>query len=127
MKRDLAYGHLPGAADGPTRVLGQDRGQPRRRPARGRTRSPSGKLAPLIASGLIKAGDKLIHAQARKGQTWTGVVESDGRIKTDQGRYESPSPALGDLIGTSIDGWRNWTHERSGKTLHQLRQEGGII
>lgn len=107
-------------------LLGPNHAQPRRRgPAGGGTRSPRGKLAPLIASGAIKAGDTLTHAQVRKGQTWTAVVEPDGRIKTDQGRYVYPSPALGDLTGTSVDGWRSWTHDQSGKTLHQLRQEAG--
>jgi hypothetical protein len=107
-------------------LLGSNRARPPRRgPAGGGTRSPRGKLAPLIASGTIKAGDTLTHAQVRKGQIWTSAVEPDGRIRTDQGRYDSPSPALGDLTNTSVDGWRNWTHDRSGKTLHQLRQEAG--
>ncbi|WP_329101714.1 hypothetical protein OG792_21835 [Micromonospora sp. NBC_01699] len=84
-----------------------------------------GALAELIAKGPVKPGDALAHVQARKGRSFTAVVEADGWIKTDLDRYKDPSPALGKLVGTAIDGWANWTHQPSGKTLRQLRAESG--
>ncbi|WP_245941716.1 hypothetical protein [Vallicoccus soli] len=85
----------------------------------------SGRLAPLLAVGLLKPGDELVHRQVRKGQAFTGRVEADGWIRTDRGRYAEPSPALRDLVGSQIDGWRHWWHLASGKSLRQLRAESG--
>lgn len=107
-------------------LLGPDHASPPgRSTSGGRARSVTGGLAALIAHGVVAAGDTLSHFQVRKNQRQTGVVEPDGWIKTDLGRYKSPSPALGDLVGTSINGWPNWIHDRSGKTLLQLRDEMG--
>jgi hypothetical protein len=96
-------------------------------PSVGRRMSTSipGALVSLIAKGFLKPGDTLSHVQVRKGRSFVGVVEADGWVRTDIKRYKEPSPALGDLVGTSIDGWAYWTHDRSGKTLRQLRQDSG--
>lgn len=83
----------------------------------------SGKLLEQINDKLIAAGDILVHHQQRLGKTYRAVVEADGWISTDLRRYKSPSAALRALVGTEISGWANWTHERSGKTLRQLRDE----
>lgn len=100
--------------------------------AKSSTRVPSpvavsipGALAPLIAKGFVKAGDTLSHVQVRKGRRFAGVVEADGWIRTDKGRYKEPSPALGELVGTSIDGWAYWTHDPTRRTLRQLRTDSG--
>lgn len=97
------------------------------RPSVGRRMSTSipGALVSLIAKGFLKPEDTLSHVQVRKGRTFVGVVEADGWVRTDIKRYKEPSPALGDLVGTSIDGWAYWTHDRSGKTLRQLRHDSG--
>lgn len=96
-----------------------------REPTRTATTSIPGALAALIAQEYIGPGDELVHVQVRKGRRFTATVEPDGWIRTDVKRYREPSPALGELVGTSIDGWAYWTHERSGKTLRQLRKESG--
>jgi hypothetical protein len=98
---------------------------PRRSASSGSGRSAGGGLTELIASGLIAPGDELSHVRVRSGQRLSGVVEEDGCIKTKLGRYASPSPALGGLTGTAINGWANWIHVPSGKTLDQLRKELG--
>ena len=85
-------------------------------------RSAKGRLWPLLQAGLIEAGDELRHDQPRKGRTHRGVVEADGRIRTEKGLYEHPSRALGDLVDTSISGPANWIHDRSGKPLYQLNR-----
>lgn len=83
----------------------------------------SGKLMDLVDDGVITAGDTLVHHQVRLGNTYRAVVEADGWITTDIKRYQSPSAALRDLVGSQISGWGNWVHERSGKTLRQLRED----
>ncbi|WP_262285940.1 hypothetical protein [Micromonospora sp. MA102] len=84
-----------------------------------------GALSDLIAQGFVKAGDTLRHVQVRKGRRFAATVERDGWIRTDIGRYREPSPALGKLVGTSIDGWAYWIHDPTGKSLRQLRAESG--
>ncbi|MFB9236289.1 hypothetical protein ACFFWC_12135 [Plantactinospora siamensis] len=89
--------------------------------------SVPGALADLISDGPIMPGDTLSHVQVRKGRSFTATVEADGWIKTDKGRYRKPSPALAALVDTSIDGWLNWRHDRSRKTLRELRAESGRL
>lgn len=80
-----------------------------------------GRLLPLIEAGLISPGDLLSHHQVRKGREFGGVVDGRGWITTKVKSYREPSPALRGLVETQIDGWANWTHVRSGKTLRELR------
>jgi hypothetical protein len=98
-------------------------------PAASATGAPAhtspGRLAPLLAAGVINPGDKLVHVQPRKGRSFAGQVEADGRITTERGRYAEPSPALRELVGSQIDGWKHWTHEASGNNLRQLRSAAG--
>lgn len=84
-----------------------------------------GALTPLIDQGFVKPGDTLSHVQVRKGRHFAATVEPDGWIRTEMGRYKEPSPALGKLVGTSIDGWAYWIHGPTGKSLRRLRAESG--
>jgi hypothetical protein len=65
----------------------------------------------------------LQHEQTRKGNVYKGTVTGSGEIVTSMGTYRAPSPALADLVGSQIDGWANWLHVPSGKTLRQLRSQ----
>jgi Restriction Enzyme Adenine Methylase Associated len=85
------------------------------------TAGRKGKLLPLIEGGLIKPDDKLKHEQTRKGNVFEATVTESGWLSTNKGLYQAPSPALVDLVGSQIDGWANWLHVPSGKTLRQLR------
>lgn len=81
-----------------------------------------GDLMPLLQGGRLQAGDKLVHHQPRKGRTFTAVVTADGYIELeDGGRFASPSPALSACVGTQINGWGQWTVERTGKPLQSHR------
>ena len=82
-----------------------------------------GRLRPLLEAGLINTGDGLHHDQPRKGEVHRGVVESDGCIRTELGRYRHPSRALADLVGTSISGPAHWVHDETGKKLHELLRQ----
>lgn len=82
-----------------------------------------GKLLPLIEAGLVGPDDDLKHEQTRKGKVFAATVMESGGLRTDKGVYQAPSPALADLVGNQIDGWANWLHTPSGKTLRQLRSQ----
>ena len=82
-----------------------------------------GNLTELLSAGLIAAGDELEHHRVRKGQVLRATVGQNGEIVTDLGVYSAPSAALKALVGTDINGWKSWTHVRSGKTLSQLRNQ----
>lgn len=82
-----------------------------------------GRLRPMIDADLVREGDELIHQQARKGLTFFGKVGQGGSVITDRGTYSAPSPALAELLGSQINGWSNWIHRPTGKTLAQLRAD----
>ncbi len=90
-------------------------------PSRTELAGRKGKLLPLLEGGLIKPGDKLRHVQTRKGNIFEATVTASGEIVTTKGTYPAPSPALVDFVGSQIDGWANWLHLPSGKSLRQLR------
>lgn len=80
-----------------------------------------GKLLPLIRAGLVSEGDVVVHERPRKGDRFEATIVESGWIRSDGTLYQAPSPALSHLVGSQIDGWANWTHQRSGKTLRELR------
>jgi len=83
----------------------------------------AGRLLPLIGAGLLAPDDALRHEQARKGGVFAATVTASGWLRTRKGLYQAPSPALTDLVGSQIDGWANWVHVPSGKSLRRLRDE----
>lgn len=89
------------------------------------TRSSNGRLRILLDAGLVKPGDKLVHHKPRLRQTYFATVTSEGAIETDMGVYPEPSPALKDLTGSEVNGWKHWTHATSGKSLRDLRDSLG--
>lgn len=96
-----------------------------RRMLLGTRAGPAGKpghLLPMVQAGTLKAGDRLVHEQPRKRRTHYAEVTADGCIQLDDGRsFEAPSPALKACVGSDINGWAQWTVERLGKTLDDLR------
>lgn len=89
------------------------------------SRRPGG-LKGLVDAGVIQPGDRLVHFQRRRAQEYEATVTADGWVVIDSGEaFRDPSPALGKLTGTSVSGWANWIHERTGKTLKELRDAHG--
>ena len=84
----------------------------------------TGDLKPLIDEGSLIPDDRLVHRQPRKGRTFYATVTREGFIRTEDGRlYKSPSPALQqEYVGHAINGWANWSVERTGETLASLRK-----
>jgi hypothetical protein len=85
-----------------------------------------GKLLPLLQAELIAAGDVLVHERKRKGDRFEATVTEQGWLDVRGRPYQSPSPALGDLVGSQIDGWHNWKHVKTVKTLRVLRNDAGL-
>jgi RAMA domain-containing protein/uncharacterized protein DUF6416 len=82
-----------------------------------------GDLAALLEAGLIAAGDQLTHVRPRTGDSFSATVTRAGAVVTELGTYDSPSPALSELVGNSRNGWTDWTHVPSGSALDALRQK----
>lgn len=88
--------------------------------------SRKGKLLPLLQAELIAVGDVLVHERKRKGDRFEATVTEQGWLDVNGRPYQSPSPALGHLVGSQIDGWHNWKHVKSDKTLRELRDNAGL-
>lgn len=81
-----------------------------------------GRLRSLVQAGLLKEGDKLTHMRKRTGETFEALVTREGCLRLPSGSlFKEPSPALREFTGSQIDGWANWTQERTGRTLRDLR------
>lgn len=84
-----------------------------------------GRLRKLVHTGLLREGDRLTHTRKRTGETFQALVTREGCLLLPSGSlFKEPSPALREFTGSQIDGWANWTHEGSGRTLRDLRNNG---
>lgn len=85
-----------------------------------------GKLRGLIDAGLVAPGDRVIHLRKRSGEMFVGEVTTGGCIKVPgvERPFREPSPALRSYTVSQIDGWAFWTHERTGRSLRDLRDNG---
>lgn len=81
----------------------------------------TGELMPFIKSGKIAPDDVLIYTK-RNGETYRGVVSNDGWIRANENTYSSPSGALKACLGHDVNGWKTWTHQRTGQLLDALRK-----
>ena len=81
-----------------------------------------GRLRSLVQAGLLEEGDNLTHTRKRTGETFEALVTREGCLLLPSGSlFKEPSPALREFTGSQIDGWANWTQERTGRTLRDLR------
>lgn len=82
-----------------------------------------GKLAPLLRSGALVAGDRLTFTQPRAGRVAYATVEADGAIVVDgvSRRFYALSTAAGTVTGSAIDGWTLWRRVRGDVLLDDLR------
>lgn len=81
----------------------------------------TGELMPFITSGKIQVDDVLIHTR-RNGESYQGIVTNDGWIKINGNTYASPSGALKSCLGHDVNGWKNWTHQRTNQLLDAFRK-----
>ncbi|GAA0533191.1 hypothetical protein GCM10010172_12560 [Paractinoplanes ferrugineus] len=86
-------------------------------------RQRPGALRPLLDAGLITAGDSLRHEQPRRRMVHEVTVTSGGWLKLPDGcQFATPSRALAEQTGTTINGWI-YVHVASGRPLHELRDQ----
>jgi len=91
---------------------------------RGRTRvDVPGTVRQLLDDGLVTEDDEIRYTEVRRGIVHIGRIDADGRIHTNMGVHTSPSTALRQLVGYTMNGWKCWIHVASGKTLAELRGE----
>lgn len=77
----------------------------------------------LITKGLLNNGQVLMWKRRVLNSTFTAVVQSDGSLKTEDGKlHKSPSGAAKHLNGGKpVDGWMAWKVKDSGRSLADLR------
>ncbi|MGW3437952.1 restriction system modified-DNA reader domain-containing protein [Streptomyces bacillaris] len=88
------------------------------------TRRP-GDLMTLINAGLLKAGDRLVHVQPRRGLTHEATVTEDGWLEIEDGRaFPKPSPALKAQTGVDINGYGKYVLKDDPEVrLQDLREQ----
>lgn len=84
----------------------------------------AGALLPLLEFGLVQAGDMLRHRQPRLNRTHEATITADGWVELPDARaYARPSPALKAQTGSDINGWGQYIHVPTGRSLQELREE----
>ncbi|GAB3799058.1 restriction system modified-DNA reader domain-containing protein [Micromonospora zhanjiangensis] len=82
-----------------------------------------GALLPLINAGVLTPGDVLRHEQPRRRMVHEATVTPQGWLELADGRsFSTPSRALAEQTGTTINGWF-YVHVPSGEPLHKLRRQ----
>lgn len=82
------------------------------------------KIRDLVDSGLLEAGTVLVWDLPQVGETYQVTVAETGQLQLpDGGQAWSPSRAIKDLTGKSVDGWYAWRTEDKGKSIDDLRQQ----
>jgi hypothetical protein len=82
-----------------------------------------GALLPLVKAGVLAPGDLLRHEQPRRRMVHEAAVTARGWVKLADGRtFSTPSRALAEQTGTTINGWI-YVHVPSGKPLQTLRAQ----
>ncbi|WP_240776859.1 DUF4357 domain-containing protein [Nonomuraea basaltis] len=85
---------------------------------------PTGPLAPLLISGLLKPGTQLRLEQKRASRAANATVLANGSIMVEgkSRAYSSPSKAASAVTGSQANGWVMWQLP-DGRTLDKLRDE----
>jgi hypothetical protein len=105
------------------RLLLANAGGPPGRNSDGRKQRRTGDLKPFLDEGLLAPDDELVHEQPRKGVVHRATVTADGWLQVGDQEFPQVSPALKSCVGNEINGWANWKHRRSGRSLQDLRAE----
>jgi len=68
--------------------------------------------------------DELTWERRQQGRKYVAWVTREGALQFDDGTIHStPSGAARALAGYEVNGWRQWRHTGSGKTLDELWSE----
>lgn len=88
--------------------------------------APAGRVGKLLDVGLLNPMDELTWDRRQHGRKHVAWVTKEGSLQLDDGTiqvFATPSGAARHLAGYEVNGWRNWRHTRSGKTLDELWSE----
>src|SRR5215831_8278235 len=82
------------------------------------------KIRDLVDAGLLEAGAILVWDLPQAGETYQVTVAETGQLQLpDGGQAGSPSRAIKDLTGKSVDGWYAWRTADKGRSIDDLRQQ----
>jgi hypothetical protein len=83
----------------------------------------SGLLAPILAAGLLEAGQTLTWHRRNVRETHLVTVDAHGRLQAQDGRvYRSPDQCASALAGYPCKGWHSW-RDAHGTRLVALRDQ----
>jgi hypothetical protein len=78
----------------------------------------------LLEAGLLQPMDELTWDRRQHGEKHVAWVLKEGTIQLSDGTIkETPSGAARHLAGYEVNGWRQWRHTTSRKTLDELWSE----
>jgi len=82
------------------------------------------KVRDLVDAGLLEAGSSLALDRPQTAGSPQIIVTETGLLQLPDGRLSAtPSGAIKDLFGKSVDGWYAWRTVDDGQLLHTLRQQ----
>jgi CBS domain-containing protein len=82
------------------------------------------KIRDLVDAGLLEAGTILVLDRPQVGESFQVTVTETGQLQLpDGGQAGSPSRAIKDLTGKSVDGWYAWRTADKGESIDDLRQQ----
>ena len=101
-------------------MSGADDGTPGRREHLFRGRRV--RIRDLVDARLLEPGAVLAYDRPQAGETLEVTVTETGQLQLPDGReIRSPSGAIKELCGKSVDGWHAWRTESDDQLLHSLR------
>jgi CBS domain-containing protein len=80
------------------------------------------RIRDLVEASLLEPGAVLVYERPQSGETLEVTVTETGQLQLPDGReIRSPSGAISQLCGKSVDGWHAWRTAADGQLLHGLR------
>jgi RAMA domain-containing protein len=89
----------------------------------GKATGKTGRLLPLLRSGALSVGDRLVWRRKQRGEVHVAVTTPNGCLELADGRIAtSLSGACAKLSDNkSYDGWEEWRRESDDTLLDDLR------
>jgi hypothetical protein len=80
------------------------------------------RIRDLVDASLLEPGVVLVYDRPQAGETLKAIVTETGQLQLPDGREtRSPSGAIKELCGKSVDGWQAWRTATDHQLLHSLR------
>lgn len=80
------------------------------------------RIRDLVDASLLEPGAILLYDRPQAGETLKVTVTETGQLQLPDGRViRSPSGAIRELCGKSVDGWYAWRTSTGEDLLHSLR------